>query len=431
MSTEHVRTDDSSTGPAGPAGPVTPAAPVMPPGREPVAVPAQPGEAVLAEAVLADAVLADAVPADPLPGEAVLAEAGLADAGPAAAQTGPPEGLPVRGSRGRHAGPAAGTPAIAPGSVLASWLRRLAALARAFPLATAGVIILVAMAAFCFAGPLLYHTDQVHVFTRIENLSPGAGHPLGTDANGDDILGRLMVGGQASLLVGAAAGVLAAILGSLWGAIAGYAGGALDAVMMRLVDAGIAIPTVVAALVIVSVDRPTEPVLVVVVAATSWLGTARLVRGEALALRSREYVQAVRVMGGGGWRAVLRHIMPNAFGTIAVNVTFQIGGAILTLATLSYLGLGVQSPAVDWGNMIWLADQTIDLGYWWQIVPPGLAIMLVVVAFTMLGDGLRDGLRREPARAGGNRAGGNNAGGNRAGGNSAGGKSAGGRGAGR
>jgi peptide/nickel transport system permease protein len=366
MSTERMSTEPSNTGQTT-TGPTTPA------DSEPAAV------------RLADV-------AGPAP------QTVAPDAVPA--QVGPPEGAPVRGSRGRHAGPASGAAPIAPGSVLASWLRRSAALARAFPLATAGVIILAAMAAFCFLGPLLYHTDQVHVFLRVEDLSPRAGHPFGTDANGDDVLGRLMVGGQASLAVGAAAGLLAAILGSLWGAIAGYAGGALDAVMMRLVDAGIAIPTVVAALVIVSVDRPTEPVLVLVVAATSWLGTARLVRGEALALRSREYVQAVRVMGGGGLRAVLRHIMPNALGTIAVNVTFQIGGAILTLATLSYLGLGVQSPAVDWGNMIWLADQTISLGYWWQIVPPGLAIMLVVVAFTMLGDGLRDGLRREPGRPG-------------------------------
>lgn len=332
--------------------------------------------------------------------------ADLAGQAPAADIAVPAQGIPVaevgppRGSRGRHAGPASGQPPIAPGSAVASGLRRSAALARSFPLATAGVMILVAMAAFCFFGPLLYHSDQVHVFLRFEDLAPGGAHPLGTDANGNDELGRLMVGGQASLVVGAAAGILAAILGSLWGAVAGYAGGAIDALMMRVVDAGIAIPTIVAALVIVSIDRPTEPVLVLVIAATSWLGTARLVRGEALALRSREYVQAVRVMGGGGLRAVLRHIVPNALGTIAVNVTFQIGGAILTLATLSYLGLGLQSPAVDWGNMIWQADQTISLGYWWQIVPPGLAIMLVVVAFTMLGDGLRDGLRRESAGTG-------------------------------
>jgi peptide/nickel transport system permease protein len=333
--------------------------------------------------------LAGSAPAsEPRPAQAVPAQAVPAPAGP------------VRGSKGRHAGPAGSQPAIAPGSALASWMRRTGVLARSFPAATVGVAILVAVTAFCFLGPLLYHTDQVHVFLRLENLSPGAGHPLGTDANGNDELGRLMAGGQASLVVGAAAGILAAILGSLWGAIAGYAGGALDAVMMRVADAGIAIPTIVAALVIVSIDRPTEPVLVLVIAATSWLGTARLVRGEALALRSREYVQAVRVMGGGGARAVLRHIVPNAIGTIAVNVTFQIGGAILTLATLSYLGLGLQSPAVDWGNMIWQADQTISLGYWWQIVPPGLAIMLVIVAFTMLGDGLRDGLGRAPGGAG-------------------------------
>ncbi len=305
----------------------------------------------------------------------------------------------LRGSRGRHAGPPAGQAMSVPSSVLATWLRRCGSTARSFPLATAGLAIVVAMAIFCFIGPMLYHTDQVHVFLQIEDLSPRAGHPLGTDADGNDELGRLMVAGQASLLVGAAAGVLAAILGSLWGAVAGYAGGALDAVMMRIVDAGIAIPTIVAALVIVSIDRPTEPVLVLVIAATSWLSTARLVRGEALALRTREYVQAVRVMGGGGGRVVLRHILPNALGTIAVNVTFQIGGAILTLATLSYLGLGLQFPAVDWGNMIWQADQTISLGYWWQIVPPGLAIMLVVVAFTMLGDGLRDGLARAPRSA--------------------------------
>jgi peptide/nickel transport system permease protein len=348
-----------------------------------------------------------AIPASQDPSPGVVADAGVP------ATDGPTTGVPTtvvpttgeqaqpaatRGSRGRHAGPPAPQAVPAPQSVLAGWLRWCVSAARSFPLATAGLVLLVAMALFCFIGPLLYHTDQVHVFFRFEDLSPRAGHPLGTDADGNDELGRLMVAGRASLLVGAAAGVLAAILGSLWGAIAGYAGGALDAVMMRIVDAGIAIPTIVAALIIVSVYRATEPVLVLVIAAASWLSTARLVRGEALALRTREYVQAVRVMGGGGARVVLRHILPNALGTIAVNVTFQIGSAILTLATLSYLNLGIQFPAVDWGQMIWQADQTIDLGYWWQIVPPGLAIMIVVVGFTMLGDGLRDGVARSSRR---------------------------------
>jgi peptide/nickel transport system permease protein len=230
------------------------------------------------------------------------------------------------------------------------------------------------------------------VFLHLADLSPRAGHPLGTDGDGDDELGRLMVGGQASLEVGIASGLLAAILGSLWGAAAGYAGGVVDAIMMRIVDAGIAIPTIVVLLLIRSIYRSTEPVLVLMIAATAWLSTARLVLAEALTLRAREYVQAVRVMGGGGLRAVARHIAPNALGTIAVNVTFQIGNAILVLATLSFLNLGIQFPAVDWGVMIYSAVQTISQGYWWQVVPPGLAIMLVVVAFTMLGDGLRDSL---------------------------------------
>jgi peptide/nickel transport system permease protein len=310
-----------------------------------------------------------------------------------------PSPAAVRGSKGRHAGPAAsgpGTAALLPAPAGAA--RRLQSWARLSPLATTGLLILIAMTALCFAGPLLYHTDQFHVFFRLANLSPRAGHPLGTDADGNDELGRVMVAGRVSLEVGVAAGLLAAVLGSLWGAIAGYAGGAVDAIMMRVVDAGVAIPTIVVALVLVSIYRPSVPVLVLVIAATAWLSTARLVRAEALTLRTREYVQVVRVMGGGGLRAVVRHIGPNALGTIAVSVTFQVGNAILTLAALSYLGLGIQFPSVDWGDMIYSAVQTIGSGYWWQIVVPGAAIMVTVVAFTMVGDGLRDSFRPDGGR---------------------------------
>ena len=246
------------------------------------------------------------------------------------------------------------------------------------------------MAAFCFLGPLVYHADVTHVFFRQANLPPGAGHPLGTDGDGSDELGRLMAGGQISLELGAAAGILAAVLGSLWGAVAGYLGGAADAVMMRLVDAAIAIPAVVLLLLLVSIYQPSTAMLVLVIAGTSWLSTARLVRAEALTLRLREYVQAARVMGAGGPRIIVRHIAPNAIGTIVVNVTFQIANAILILATLSWLGLGVQFPSVDWGDMIAAATQTISDGYWWQILSPGVAIIVVIAGFAMLGDGLRD-----------------------------------------
>jgi peptide/nickel transport system permease protein len=300
---------------------------------------------------------------------------------------------PARGSRGRHAGPAIAQPTRADlRAAAADRARRLLSVLRRNPLATAGGLIIIAVILFCFAGPALYHTDQAHVFLSQANLSPRAGHPLGTDNDGSDELGRLMKGGQVSLEVGAAAGVLAAVLGSLWGATAGYLGGAIDAAMMRVVDAGIAIPAIVLLLVLVSLYRPSTTMLILVIAGTSWLSTARLVRAEALILRSREYVQAARVMGGGGVRAIVRHIAPNAMGTIVVNVTFQIAGAILLLAALSWLGLGIPFPSVDWGDMLGAATQTIDNGYWWQILSPGVAIAVVVVALTMLGDGLRDGL---------------------------------------
>jgi peptide/nickel transport system permease protein len=300
---------------------------------------------------------------------------------------------PVRGSRGRHAGPAIAQPTGADlRAAAAGRAGRVLAVLRGNPLATAGGLIIVAVIVFCFAGPVLYHTDQTHVFLSQANLSPRSGHPLGTDNDGSDELGRLMKGGQVSLEVGAAAGVLAAVLGSLWGATAGYLGGVIDAVMMRIVDAGIAIPAIVLLLVLVSLYRPSTAMLILVIAGTSWLSTARLVRAEALILRSREYVQAARVMGGGGLRAIVRHIAPNAMGTIVVNVTFQIAGAILLLAALSWLGLGVPYPSVDWGDMLGAATQTIDNGYWWQILSPGVAIVVMVVALIMLGDGLRDGL---------------------------------------
>ena len=298
---------------------------------------------------------------------------------------------PARGSRGRHAGPAVSPPSAAAqrAAVVGRTRLGLAAL-RAYPLATAGGVIIIAIAAFCFLGPHFYHTDQTHVFLSQANLGPRAGHPLGTDGDGSDELGRLMAGGQVSLELAAIAGILAALVGSLWGAVAGYFGGAADAIMMRVVDAAIAIPAVVLLLLLMSIYQPSTTMLVVVIAGTSWLSTARLVRAEALTLRMREYVQAAVMMGGGGLRVILRHIAPNAVGTIVVNVTFQIANAILILATLSWLGLGVQFPHVDWGDMIAAATQTISDGYWWQIIAPGVTITLVVVAFAMLGDGLRD-----------------------------------------
>jgi peptide/nickel transport system permease protein len=257
-------------------------------------------------------------------------------------------------------------------------------------LALVGVVILVVIAAFCFIGPLFYHTDQIHVNLANENLSPGPGAPLGTDQSGYDVLGRLMVAGQTSLEVGLAAAVLATVVGTLWGAIAGYFGGAVDAIMMRLVDAMLAIPTLFLALVVVSMFAPTKLELILVIALTSWLTTSRLIRGEALSLRVRDYVQAMRVMGGGSARAVFRHIAPNAIGTILVNATFQVADAILLVVALSYLGLGIRPPGTDWGGMLSQGLNAVYDGYWWQLFPPAIAIILVVIAINFIGDALRD-----------------------------------------
>ena len=259
------------------------------------------------------------------------------------------------------------------------------------PMAAAGMIIIAVLALFCFAGPLFYHPDLARVNLLNGNHPPGAGHVLGTDANGVDILGLLMTGGQLSLEVGIAAGLLAAIIGAAWGAVAGYVGGVVDAVMMRVVDAAIAIPTLVLLLLLSAIYTPSPAALIVVIAATSWLSTAHLVRGAALTLRSREFVQAVRGMGGGQVHTIARHIAPNAIGVILVSVTLQVADAILVLATLSYLGLGVQPPSSDWGDMIAGGIRYIYDGYWWEIYPAGIAIILAVVAFNLLGDGLRDG----------------------------------------
>lgn len=259
-------------------------------------------------------------------------------------------------------------------------------------LAVVGLGIIVAFVLFCYLGPLAYHTDQVHIELSQATLPPSAAHPLGTNEVGYDQLGRLMVGGQTSLEVGVAAALLATVFGTVWGAIAGYAGGFIDSAMMRIVDAILAVPALFLLLFLASIARPTVGLLILVIALVSWLGPARLVRGQALTLRTRDYVTSARLMGGGPWRAVFRHIAPNAIGTVVVNATFQVADAILLVAALSFLGLGIPPPAANWGDMLSNGINYTYDGYWWLIYPPGVAIVLIVVAFNFLGDALRDSL---------------------------------------
>jgi peptide/nickel transport system permease protein len=257
-------------------------------------------------------------------------------------------------------------------------------------LAVIGIGTVLFFVLFCFVGPLVYHTDQVTSNLAISNEPPSGAHLLGTDSNGYDQLGRLMYGGQASLEVGIAAALLATIFGTLYGAVSGYVGGAVDATMMRLVDGLLAIPSVFLLLVLATIYSPGPGAMIFLIAFLSWLTAARLVRGEALSLRVREYVQAVRVMGGSNTRAIVRHIAPNAIGTVVVFASFAVADSIIILSILGYLGLGIQPPKTDWGSMLSTATVYINSGYWWLLYPPGIAIILVAIAFNFMGDALRD-----------------------------------------
>ena len=257
-------------------------------------------------------------------------------------------------------------------------------------LGVAGLVLIALLIAFCFLGPLIHPTDQVHANIAITNVGPTGSHLLGTDANGYDILGRLMVGGRDSLEIGVAVALLATLLGALWGAIAGLTGGALDALMMRVVDTLLALPAIFVLIYLATVAQPTVPLLIAVISLLSWLGPARLIRGETLSLCTREFVEAARAAGARRTRIILRHLLPNTVGTLVVNATFQVADAIILLATLSFLGFGLPPPAATWGGMLSQGTTYLLDGYWWEVYPAGVLIMLTVIAFNLVGDALRE-----------------------------------------
>jgi peptide/nickel transport system permease protein len=261
-------------------------------------------------------------------------------------------------------------------------------------LAVVGAVVIVLMVLLCFVGPLFYSTNQTSTQDALlystQNSPPSSHNPLGTDQSGFDMLGRIMYGGRVSLEVGFAAAGIATAVGVLFGAVSGFFGGWIDALMMRVVDVLLSVPLLYLLIVLAVIFHPSVEILTLVIGLTAWLVPARLVRGETLSLRVREFVQAVRVMGGTNRRIVLRHIIPNTIGTIVVNATFQVADAILLLAALGFVGLGVPAPETDWGSMLANGVNYALDGFWWQIYPTGVAIVLVVVAFNFVGDALRD-----------------------------------------
>jgi ABC-type dipeptide/oligopeptide/nickel transport system permease subunit len=275
------------------------------------------------------------------------------------------------------------------GAVTSGWRLGLRAFAEN-RLALLGLAIVIFFIVFCYVGPHFYHSNQLKGNVLNSDLDPGAGHPLGTDNNGYDELGRLMVGGQAALEIGFFAAAIATVIGSLYGAIAGLIGGLLDGLLMRIVDVILSIPYLLIVLILATRYRGTVLTLSLILGLFSWLVPARLVRGEVLTLRVRDFVSASRVMGGGRARLIFRHLLPNALSVVIVNITFQVADAIIAIALLGFLGFGLQYPHVDWGDMLSTANTALGNGYWWLVYPVGASLILLVMACNFIGNALRD-----------------------------------------
>jgi peptide/nickel transport system permease protein len=258
--------------------------------------------------------------------------------------------------------------------------------------AMTGVWTVVLITLFCFVGPLIYRTNQVTVNLNIANMPPGHGHPLGTDPYGFDVLGRLMTGGQSSLELGFAVAIASTVVGCLYGAISGLIGGVADAVMMRVVDTLLSVPTLVLLLIIASMFTLNLWMIIVLLSLLSWTGVSRLVRAEVLSLRTREFVLAARMMGGTSWRLLARHLVPNTVGVCIVTATFTVADSIYYLSALSFLGLGMPPPAADWGTMLTNGINDLFDSYWWTVYPPAIILVVTVLAFNLIGDGVRDSL---------------------------------------
>lgn len=222
---------------------------------------------------------------------------------------------------------------------------------------------------------------------------PSARHPLGTDTVGRDNLTRLLYGGRVSLGIALTVVVTYMIIGTLVGAIAGYFGGWVDNVLMRFADIVLSFPFLPLVLTIVAFLRPGVDILIMTISLISWPEPARLIRGEFLSLRERDFVEAARATGARPFRIMLRHMLPNAIAPLIVSATLNIAGIILLEAALSYLGFGVQMPIPTWGNMLTEANNLAVLTKMpWLWIPPGLMIFLTVLSVNFVGDGLRDAL---------------------------------------
>jgi len=258
----------------------------------------------------------------------------------------------------------------------------------------AGAIILLVLTASALLAPLLSGgNDPCKVDISSYRQGPKAGHPLGTDSSGRDVMARLLTAGQVSLSVGVVAVTIYTVIGTILGSFSGYYGGKVDAIIMRLADIVLSFPSLILIITVVSVLGPSIYNIMLVIGLLGWPPIARIVRALFLSLREREFVLASRTIGVPNVRIIFRHILPNAIAPVIVAATFGMANAILLEAGLSFLGLGVQPPTPSWGNMLTDAQSlTVLESMPWLWIPPGLMIALAVLSINFIGDGLRDAL---------------------------------------
>jgi ABC-type dipeptide/oligopeptide/nickel transport system permease subunit len=255
----------------------------------------------------------------------------------------------------------------------------------------AGLAVVVALALVALAAPWLAPGDPYRGELTRGLQAPSPAYPFGTDAQGRDVLSRVLFGTRLSLAVGLGSQAVALAVGLALGLVAGYYGRWIDAVVMRAADVTLAFPSLLLLIAIAAAVKPSLPVVAVVIGLVGWAGTARLVRGQVLVARGLDYVQAARALGASDARLVTRHILPNVLAPVIVAATLGIGGAIMAEAALSFVGLGAQPPTPSWGAMVAEGRDLLRVAPWVSLFP-GLAIGAAVLGLNLVGDGLRDAL---------------------------------------
>jgi peptide/nickel transport system permease protein len=260
-------------------------------------------------------------------------------------------------------------------------------------LAVLGAIAILGLYLTALLTPFLAPFDPAFQGSLLQErlVGPRPGHALGTDHFARDVLSRVLYGARVSLSIGFVAVGISITIGTLLGAVSGFFGGWVDTLIMRLVDMVISFPQLVLLITIIALFQPSIFIIITVLGLTQWPGTTRIVRGEVLSLREREFVQAARALGFSRPRIVVFHLIPNVLAPVIVAATLGIGNTIIVEAGLSFLGLGVQPPTPSWGTMV-SDGRNYMLEAWWLSTFPGLAIVVTVLCFNLVGDGLRDAL---------------------------------------